>query len=67
MGRPVAGPGPLGRSPGQGDGLTRHGRLAVRTAPGHVFNNMPVPIAGGEILQRVHAGRVFPQRLFHNA
>ena len=67
MGAAVAGPGPLGRGAGQGDRLPGHGRFALGAAPGHVFNHMAVPVPGGEILQGMHAGRVFLQGLFDDA
>ena len=36
----------------------------LRATPGHVFDGMPVTVAGGEILPGVHLRRVFMQGLF---
>ncbi len=45
------------------DGFTRDCQFTAHTEPRHVFDDMPVPVAGSEILAGVHPGRVFPQCL----
>ena len=46
------------------DGFACHRHFAVRAATRHVLDDMPVTVAGGEILTGVHRRRVFPQDLF---
>ena len=46
------------------NGFTCHRPLTASTAPRHVFDDMPVPVAGGKILIGVHPCRVFTQCLF---
>ena len=48
----------------ENNGCACHRQLAARTAPRHVFDDMPVAVAGGEILAGVHPRRVFTQGLF---
>ena len=48
------------------DGFTSDCQLTAQTEPRHVFDDMPVPVAGSEILAGVHPGRVFSQCLLDN-
>ncbi len=46
------------------NGFARHRPFTARTASGHIFDDMPVAVARGEILAGVHPRRVFTQGLF---
>ena len=39
----------------ENNGFACHRQLTARTAPRHVFDDMPIPVAGGKILVGVHS------------
>ena len=46
------------------DGFTSDCQFTAQTEPRHVFDDMPVAVASGEILAGVHPRRIFTQGLF---
>jgi len=58
---PPRAPGGVAPRPGQLDHAAGHGALLDIGAAGDLLQHPPIAIAGGEVLLRVDAGRVFAQ------